>query len=337
MATALLRRVAAVSATWLGGAVVLLGALATVWSRVADALLVRPMAPPAGDPGRFATVDGVRTYYRVEGQGPVLVLLHGLTMSHLTWDATTDAFAEHFTVYSLDLPGFGYSDKPAGYASARQAAAFVDRFLATLGVERATVIGHSMGGAAALWLAVEHAARVERLVLVNVAEIGGAAAIFRLIAVPVVGDFLLKTTNPVSLRVLMADPYVQKQVVTPELAAVYSGFGWTPGARQALIEHTRAYSADRAALLPRLGQISAPALVVWTDRDPYFSLGVAHQLVDALPSAHLEVISDTGHVPHEEQPVRFSRIVLDWLEPAAAATTRSYAEVDRSRSGRRSG
>jgi pimeloyl-ACP methyl ester carboxylesterase len=57
------------------------------------------------------------------------VLLHGPALSHLRWDATSDALGEHFTIYTLDLPGFGYLDKPAGYASARQAATFVDRFL----------------------------------------------------------------------------------------------------------------------------------------------------------------------------------------------------------------
>ncbi|MBV9353898.1 MAG: alpha/beta fold hydrolase [Chloroflexi bacterium] len=305
-------------ATWLGGAVVLLGVLVAAWSRVAEVLLARPLAPPAGDPGCFASVDGVRTYYRVQGQGSPLVLVHGLGSSHLTWAAITDALAEHFTVYVLDLPGFGYSDKPPGYASARQEAAFVDCFLATLGIERATVIGHSMGGAVALWLAAEHPARIERVVLVNAIEIGDAAAIFRLIAQPILGELLLKTTTPATMRLLLADPYVHKEVVTPELARQYARFAWTPGARQALIEHARSYNADRAALRPRLAQVTVRALIIWTDHDPYFPVSVAHDLLDALPSAHLEVIRDTGHLPQEEQPTRFSQIVLDWLIPLAA-------------------
>jgi pimeloyl-ACP methyl ester carboxylesterase len=307
------------SAAWLGAAVALLGGLVAVWSWVANALLTRPMALPAGDPGRFVSVDGVRTYYRVQGQGPALVLLHGLGSSHLTWQASIAALAERFTVYALDLPGFGYSDKPAGYASARQTAAFVDRWLSTLGLEQATLVGHSMGGAIAMWLAIEHPARVERLVLVNATEIGDSAAIFRLLAIPIVGQLLLETTTATTLRLLMADPYVQKHVLTPELAATYAGFYWTPGARRALIEHSRAYDADRAALLPRLDHLDVPALIVWSDRDPYFPLAVGQELLARLPSARLEVISDAGHLPQEEQPARFGRIVLDWLAPAAEA------------------
>jgi pimeloyl-ACP methyl ester carboxylesterase len=158
------------------------------------------------------------------------------------------------------------------------------------------------------------------LVLVNAAEIGDAAAIFRLVATPIVGDLLLKATTPTTMRLLLADPYVHKEVVTPELAAQYARFAWTPGARRALIEHARGYDADRAALRPRLAQVAVPALIIWTDGDPYFPVAVARDLLGALPSAHLEVIRDAGHVPQEEQPTRFARIVLDWLSPPATSS-----------------
>jgi pimeloyl-ACP methyl ester carboxylesterase len=174
-------------------------------------------------------------------------------------------------------------------------------------------MGHSMGGAVALWLAADHPARVERVVIVDAAEIGNAAAIFDFLAQPVAGDLLLKMTTPATMRILLADPYVHKEVVTPELAAQYARFFWTPGARQALIEHARGYEVDRAALRPRLRQVAVPSLIVWADRDPYFPLSVAQDLQDALPSARLEIIHDAGHLPQEEQPADFTRVVLDWL------------------------
>jgi len=289
-------------------------ALVLVWATVADALLVHPAVPPAGDPGQFTTVDGVQTYYAVEGHGPPLLLLHGLGSSHLTWSDVRGAFAENFTVYTVDLPGFGYSDKPAGYASARQEAAFVDRFLSSLGIDRAAVVGHSMGGAVALWLAAEHPDRVERLVLVDVAEIGEEAAVFRASGVPILGDLMLKsTTTPLTMRAIMSDPYVQKQALTPELAEQYARFYWTPGARQALIENARSYDADRASLRTSLASVYAPALVVWTDADPYFPVAVGEELRDQLPTAELHVIHNAGHLPQEEQPAAFTQVVLDWL------------------------
>jgi len=258
--------------------------------------------PPAGDAGAFVTVDGVRTYYRADGRGPALVLLHGLGSSHLTWRAVTRAFAEHFTVYPLDMPGFGDSNEPAAYASARLEAAFVDRFLETLGVGRATIIGHSMGGTTALWLASEHPSRVDRVVLVDAAEIGDAAPVFRMIAVPVLGDLVLKVaTTPATMGALMSAAYLQKQVLTPELASDYMRFAWSPGARAALIQHARSYDADRSALLPTLANVRAPAPVVWTHADPWFPVSVGCKLRDLLASAELTIIDNSGHLPQEEQ------------------------------------
>jgi pimeloyl-ACP methyl ester carboxylesterase len=230
----------------------------------------------------------------------------------LKWPVS-GAFAEHFTVYTLDLPGFGYSDKPPGYGTARRTAGFVQRFLATLQLERVTLVGHSMGGTVALWLAAEHPARVERLVLVDVAQIGRPARVFRLLATPLLGDLLLRVTTPGMMRWLLLTAYAQKQVVTPDMAVIYARFLHAPGARQALIAHARAYAADKRALLPRLGAISVPALVVWGDRDPFFPLSVARELQQRLGGAHLEVIANAGHVPQEEQPEQFQQPVLQWL------------------------
>lgn len=289
-------------------------ALLVAWSALADPLLTRAATPPAGDNGHFITVDGVRTYFQVEGEGPPLLLVHGLGSSHLTWQRVQHDFASEFTVYSLDMPGFGYSDKPEGYGTARLEAAFVDRFLGALGIDQATVVGHSMGGDVAMWLAIEHPERVARLVIVDAAEIGDAAAIFQVAATPVLGDLVLKTgTTPLSMHAIMSDPYVQKDALTADLAAQYATIYWTPGARQALIANARSYSSDRASLLSALSAIDAPTLVVWADSDPYFPLSVGERLHDLLQGSALGVIADAGHLPQEEQPVAFSRVVLQWL------------------------
>jgi pimeloyl-ACP methyl ester carboxylesterase len=291
---------------------------------LADPVPTHAVAPPADAAGAFVTVDGVRTYFRVQGHGPAVVLLHGLGSSHLTWSATTRAFAEHFTVYALDMPGFGYSEKPRGYASARHEAAFVDRFLATVGVERATIVGHSMGGATALWLAAEHPARVERLIVVDAAEIGEAATVFRLVGVPILGELLLRcVATPGAMRALMSGAYLQKQVLTFELARQYARFAWTPGARRALIEHARSYDEDRAALLPKLGTIRAPALIVWGEADPWFPVAVGCTLANLLPSAQLTVIDTAGHLPQEEQPTKFANAVIPWLTAASRRPARN--------------
>jgi pimeloyl-ACP methyl ester carboxylesterase len=107
---------------------------------------------------------------------------------------------------------------------------------------------------------------------------------------------------------------VQKQVLTPELSEQYARFYWTPGAREALIEHARSYETDAASLRTSLANVHAPALVVWTDGDPYFPVAVGEQLRDQLPTAELRVIHDAGHLPQEEQPIAFAEVALAWLQ-----------------------
>ncbi len=294
--------------------------LLAVWRRLADRLLARPVWPAAGDAGQFVVVDGVRTYFRREGLGPPLVLVHGLGLSHLTWRACAVELARSFTVITLDLPGFGYSDKPAGWASARDASRFLDDFLSALDLRRVTLVGHSMGGAAAVWLAADRPERIERLILINAAEFWRPAPIFQLLATPIVGDLLLKMTTTASMQILLRGAYLHKSRVTSELAGTYARFVWSPGARQALIEHSRAYHEDRAALRRRLADVNTPTLVIWTDRDPYFPVSVGRELVGALPSASLEVVADAGHVPQEEQPARVSRLIVEWLSRERSAT-----------------
>jgi pimeloyl-ACP methyl ester carboxylesterase len=100
----------------------------------------------------------------------------------------------------------------------------------------------------------------------------------------------------------------------------YARFYWTPGARQALIEHARSYDTDRAALRPRLAELTRPVLIVWTDADPYLPLSVGRRLLDLLPSARLKVLDNAGHLPQEEQPTMFDEAVLDWLSPVSATS-----------------
>ena len=138
-----------------------------------------------------------------------------------------------------------------------------------------------------------------------------------LIAIPILGELLLKTTTPITLRLLLADPYLHREVVTPELAEQYACFLWTLARASRSSPALRGYDADRAALRPRLSHVAAPTLIIWTDADPYFPLSAARELLTLLPDARLEVVHDAGHLPQEEQPTEFTRLVLSWLNPAS--------------------
>jgi pimeloyl-ACP methyl ester carboxylesterase len=149
----------------------------------------------------------------------------------------------------------------------------------------------------------------------------------------VLGGLLLKLTTPASMRIMLRGAYLHKDCVTLDLARRYAEFMWSPGARRALIEQSRAYEADRAALRLHLASVQAPTLVIWADRDPYFPLSIARELVRALPGACLAVVADSGHLPHEEQPLRFSQLVAEWLAQPRSATLAGACHEEPVRSG----
>ena len=122
----------------------------------------------AAAPGGFQDVNGTRIYYVQAGRGEPVVLIHGLNASTFSFRYIIPELAQHYRVVALDLQGFGYSARPAGadYSLTAQAE-LVRRAMERLGIERATVVGHSMGGAVAMRLAVRSPERVVRLVLVN--------------------------------------------------------------------------------------------------------------------------------------------------------------------------
>src|SRR5215211_1224324 len=118
------------------------------------------------------SLHGNRVSYRCGGEGPLLVLIHGITSSSASWEAVLPELAEHFTILAPDLLGHGQSDKPAGDYSLGSHACLVRDLMLTLGHERATVVGHSLGGGVAMQVAYQFPELVGRLVLVASGGLG---------------------------------------------------------------------------------------------------------------------------------------------------------------------
>src|SRR3954453_23879476 len=118
------------------------------------------------------TLHGHRVAYRTAGSGPVVVLVHGITGSCATWDLVIDRIAQHYTVVAPDLLGHGESAKPRGDYSLGAYASGIRDLLAALGHDRATIVGHSLGGGIAMQMAYQFPERCERLVLVSSGGLG---------------------------------------------------------------------------------------------------------------------------------------------------------------------
>jgi pimeloyl-ACP methyl ester carboxylesterase len=252
-------------------------------------------------------LNGVRIHYETQGSGPALLLLHGLGASCDDWMFQVAAFAPHFRVVTPCLRGFGHSQRPAyGYSiaqHARDALALLD----ALGIRRCHVVGHSMGGAIAFEMALEEPARVASLVVLN------SQPSFELDSLR---KRLLLVWRLLLARVLgmrrMSRLMAGRHFPRPDQAEVRE---------QVIRRHAgndaRVYMANLRALagwtvVDRLREIRAPVLLVTADQD-FTAVEEKRRYLAELPDARLEVIPDSRHVTHLDQPEAFNRVVLEFL------------------------
>ncbi|HSO39461.1 MAG TPA: alpha/beta fold hydrolase [Labilithrix sp.] len=252
---------------------------------------------------QFARIDGVNVHYRDEGSGPPLVLVHGSSASLHTWDGWVAKLSSHRRVVRLDLPGYGLTGPaPDRDYSAARYARVVGLLLDRLGIERADLAGNSLGGRVALTFALAHPARVRRLVLVDAAGLSGQRlpGIFRLARTPVLNRLLRWVTPRMIVRKNVAEVYGEPSRVTEALVDRYYDLLRREGNRQATID--RFTDLSDPDLDDRLGEIHAPVLLEWGERDAWIPLPFAHRFQAAIAGSRLVTYSDAGHVPMEELP-----------------------------------
>ena len=256
------------------------------------------------------SAGGRRIYYSVEGDGPALVLIHGLLSSSFCWRHNVGPLSRHFRVYALDLPGSGLSGP--GLVSMGEAARVVEGFLNAMSLPRAHFLGTSTGGLAALILAAERPEIAGKLVLaapVNPFSRYGRRAI-RLGATRIGLTIfqIAQLAGPALTGFLLRRRLYGRPVRIP--AETVAGYA-RPLARAGLPAELRNFYAhwDIPPLPPRL---SSPVLLLWGEKDRQVPLESGRQMAVAL-GAPLEVIPGCGHLAFEEDPETFNRIVLDFL------------------------
>jgi pimeloyl-ACP methyl ester carboxylesterase len=280
-------------------------------------------------PVQKVVVHGHERAYVRAGQGPVLLLLHGLGCDHTTWLPVLRQLSRSFTVIAPDLLGHGQSAKPrADYSIGGYANGMRD-LLTVLGVDKVTVVGHSLGGGVAMQFAYQFPERTERLMLVAPGGIGPEVTpLLRAITLPgaglALGALTLAPVRPVGrlgLRLLSKAPlpYVRD---LDEVADIYVRLA-DPKARAAIRHVVRAAidwrgqvitMTDRAYLTERM-----PLAVVWGADDDAIPVRHAKVVERVAPRARVEIIPDSGHFPHKDHPERFVKILRSFVrttEPA---------------------
>ena len=278
------------------------------------------------------SLHGNRVSYRCGGEGPVLVLIHGITSSSASWEPVLPALAEHFTILAPDLLGHGQSDKPAGDYSLGSHACLVRDLMLTLGHERATIAGHSLGGGIAMQVAYQFPELVNRLVLVASGGLGREVSAF-LRAVTLPGSELVLPLIA-SRPVLDAGAAISRALgrvglqAGSDLAEIARGIASLAevGARRAFVHTARAVidtGGQRIDARDRLYLAEAiPSLIVWGGIDPIIPAGHGRRAHELMPGNRLELFDHAGHFPHLDEPLRFVRVLRDFVATTEPADVR---------------
>ena len=267
-------------------------------------------------------VEGLPTRYLTAGEGPPLLLLHGVGDNAFDWQWVMPALAHTYQVYALDLPGSGASAKPLPDYSPAFFARFATAFLDALGVERAAVIGNSLGGLVGLRLALSDPERVAALGLVSSGGLGREVTYaLRSLALPGYGKLAVAwgKRRPGALQralgrsaLLFARPWrVPREWIKEQYRLAR-----LPGFLEAQLATLRAQvglRGQREVLVDRLSHLKVPTLVVWGARDRVLPYSQGQEAAARLPEGTLELVPDCGHAPHVEQPERFASSLGEFL------------------------
>ena len=245
---------------------------------------------------------------------PPVLMLHGFGSSLHSWEDWARGLAVRHRVIRVDLPGSGLSppDPAADYSDARALELLV-ALLDRLGVERASIVGHSMGGRIAWTFAAQHPQRVHKLVLV--APDGYASPRFdygQAVEVPAVLGLMRHVLPRPLLRMNLKAAYAQPQSLDESTVSRYHDLIRAPGARQAMLDRLR-----QTMLIPpepALRQIRAPTLLLWGEADGMIPAANARDFLQAIPDSRLATLPAIGHLPQEEAPEQSLKPVWEFLD-----------------------
>ncbi|MHB8573209.1 MAG: alpha/beta fold hydrolase [Candidatus Dormibacteria bacterium] len=288
---------------------------------------------------RRVTVGGLNVQYLEAGDGPTLLLLHGLGSSgYLEWRFNLLRLARKRHVVAIDLPGYGTSERPDHHRySVPFFIDFLAQFLDVLGAGPVDVAGVSFGGRLALGLALDEPGRVRSLTVVNALGLGRPNPLptYLLMTVPRLGEWIFEQSGRVSRRLSLQqlralnslrfhDRRRGREVVDRESVDYVQTLMDDPAYHRAYLATVRSVAdfwrvKPGVVVLDRLHRIEVPTLIIWGANDPIFPVRHAREAAARLPHARLEVIDHCGHTPQVEQPELFNRTLLDFLSTASPA------------------
>lgn len=277
--------------------------------------------------------------YRMAGEGPAIVLIHGMAGSSRTWRDVMPPLARSYTVIAPDLLGHGESAKPVGdYSLGAYASGLRDLIVGALGIQKATLVGQSLGGGVAMQLAYQHPELCERLVVVGSGGLGREVSwTLRFLTLPGT-EYLLPVLFPRFLRApgdRLAAFFRGRGIFAPHVSEMWNAYASLTETenRRAFVRTLRAVidpGGQTVSALDRLYLAAAlPTMIVWGELDGIIPVEHAHAAHAILPGSRLEIFEGAGHFVHVEQPLKFAGLLANFIESTAPG--RHDAEAHRER------
>ena len=266
--------------------------------------------------GEVLDLDGLSCHYLKRGAGKPLILIHGFFFDSNMWNKNLFALAEHYTVYALDLWGFGYSTRePLDYGYplyARQLRLFMD----AMGLESATLVGQSMGAGTIMKFCLSNRERVDKMVLVNAAGMPNPLPLAgRVSNLPGLGEAMYALRGNFMRRFILKTNFIHNDnLITEPFFAELMQFHKVKGSSEAMLAVTRKHFFDTLqAEIAELGQETVPTLITWGQNERAIDLTIGKALHQQLPGSEMAVFENAGHCSNIDQAATFNERVRQFV------------------------
>jgi len=267
--------------------------------------------------GTFTKIDNLNIHVLVGGNGKPVVLLHGFMSMAYDWRFNIQELSKHFSVYALDLPGFGYSDKPLNFGyNSDGYAEFIVSFLNEYNIDRAVLVGNSMGGQIALMTCLKYPERVAGLVLIDSGGYPQSVEFlpFKLLYIPVIGEVSMALVNRTVIKIMLKTGiYFNDSFATDEVVNNYYDVYGTANARKMPPIIMRRIMKDEAHITSNLSNIKCPTMIMWGAEDKVISPSRAEMFQRDISNASALIVPRAGHMPQIEKSKAVNNAIVNFV------------------------
>ncbi len=259
-------------------------------------------------------IGDFKVHHLHQGQGKPLILIHGGGMWLYTYRKNIPDLSRTFSVYALDMPGYGYTETCTGkprYGIDIMADVLLG-FMDAHDIEKASLVGHSWGGGWAIHFTHSHPDRVDKLVLIDSSGLDSRDILeWELLKYPLIGDFLIRCLSQKALKKRLERSFFHKDLVTPDMVSeIYTPLKFTANMKaQGFLARNQDWQKTEAAM-PHIHQ---RVLLIWGDHDRYLDVKLAGRFTGLFPNIELVQVENCGHSAHEEYPKQVNGMITAFL------------------------